>query len=433
MCFSITENSPRTTIVDTIIITDEDEEIPAWYDVTLTIDSGNGEGIFALDPKTGGLTVNDSSKLDFESIKSYALTINAEDGAGGMTSAKLLVSILDENETPTLPIDEELRKFSIAENVDVGTLIEGNINGKDVDDSGTAWGTLSYAVVDDTLPFTTENGQFKVKDAVLDFETKNEYEVLVRVSDGGEPALYAEAVYVIMLTNVNEPPVIEDAERSIIETAIKNQPATFKHNERDTILDPLVATDVDEDTTLMFSFVDGSDLFKIDTCSGLITLKNSDSLDYETTKSYTIPVQVKDEGGLSDTATVVITIIDQNEAPVMLSTSREVEENVVVDTVVGTIITFTDEDTGVSGEPNAELWNQHEFSIVSGDDDNKFKIDNGGQIRVNGDLDYETTPGKKYDLTVRVNDLGGLFAEEKVVVNILNVNEGKHIYLKYYY
>lgn len=59
----------------------------------------------------------------------------------------------------------------------------------------------------------------------------------------------------------------------------------------------------------------GSDLFKIDTDSGLITVENSQKLDAEITQMFVLTVEAADEygKGFTATATVLIDIIDIND------------------------------------------------------------------------------------------------------------------------
>jgi hypothetical protein len=61
--------------------------------------------------------------------------------------------------------------------------------------------------------------------------------------------------------------------------------------------------------------------FAIDPNTGAITVANAAALDFETTPSFALTVQVTDAGGLTDTATVTVDLTNVNEAPVLADAS----------------------------------------------------------------------------------------------------------------
>jgi hypothetical protein len=107
----------------------------------------------------------------------------------------------------------------------------------------------------------------------------------------------------------NSPPVVNNQSFSVDE----NSPGG-------TAVGTVVATDADNDT-LSYSITGGTgaSLFNIDSNTGAITVANSASLDYETTPSFNLTVQVSDSGSpsLSVTTSVSVSLLNVNDAPVL--------------------------------------------------------------------------------------------------------------------
>ena len=109
----------------------------------------------------------------------------------------------------------------------------------------------------------------------------------------------------------------------------------------------VTVTDPDAGDTLSYSITGGNtgNAFAINSRTGQITVNNADALDFETTPSFTLTVQVRDAGGLTDTATATIDLTNVNEVPTVNSTAFSLPENSANGTVVGTV-TATDPDAG---------------------------------------------------------------------------------------
>jgi hypothetical protein len=175
------------------------------------------------------------------------------------------------------------------------------------------------------------------------------------------------------------------------------------------------ASDPDAGDALTFSITAGNtdNAFAIDGSSGEITVNNSAALDFETTPSFALTVQVADIDGLSDTATVTIDLNDVNEPPVVDDQSFSLDENSVNASSVGTV-TASDPDAG----------DALTFSITASNTDNAFAIDgSSGEITVNNSaaLDFESNPS--FALTVQVADIDGLSDTATVTINLNDVNE----------
>ena len=199
---------------------------------------------------------------------------------------------------------------TVAENTKASQPIGAPVTAEDKDsvDNGVLLYTLGGA---DAASFSLarDTGQLSTK-AKLDFETKDEYMVMVTAMD---PSGASDSIMVtIMVTDENDGAVIA----AITEPALNTPPAfsgaTAGRNVDENLYagaavgDPVVAED-DAGDTVIYS-IDGSDYFDIDTSTGQImtTMK----LDEEAMSSHSVTVTATDEDGETDSVAVTITVND---------------------------------------------------------------------------------------------------------------------------
>lgn len=118
----------------------------------------------------------------------------------------------------------------------------------------------------------------------LDFETRDTYSFGLIATDGG--GLSATATITVTLTNVNEPPVLEDTSRAVRE-----------NSESGTVIEdgggPIMASDPDQGDLLLYTIVGGNDagIFKIGPCTGKLEVVLA-QLDHEAKAFYDLTVSV---------------------------------------------------------------------------------------------------------------------------------------------
>jgi hypothetical protein len=202
---------------------------------------------------------------------------------------------------------------------------------------------------------------------------------------------------------------------------------------------PIKAHDPDDGQTerLVFSVHDQmqfeGDLFEhfsIDSVSGQIAVRNA-YINFEDKNTYTITVGASDDGlkkdgvaplqcddgtfgcPLQSVGSVLIKIIDVNEAPILYDEVRYIEEHSPKHAFVGPRISSSDPD----------FQDDVTTEIVGGNDDGIFKMETcNGQISLLRDvLDFERR--HIYVLDVRVTDKAGLSMTGKVTVEVLDMNE----------
>jgi flagellin-like hook-associated protein FlgL len=111
--FTVAEDAPNGTYVGTATATDPD----TGQTLTYSIESGNDDGVFAIDPVTGDITVADNTTLDYETLTSYSLTIRAtDDGIGALYDERSIAinvgDVPDGGSTPpTAPVEQVVQDY----------------------------------------------------------------------------------------------------------------------------------------------------------------------------------------------------------------------------------------------------------------------------------------------------------------------------------
>uniref|UniRef100_A0A3Q1G6F0 Cadherin domain-containing protein n=1 Tax=Acanthochromis polyacanthus TaxID=80966 RepID=A0A3Q1G6F0_9TELE len=126
---SLPENSLPDTIVSNVSATDADEGVNG--DVTYDFGhvSEDDVNVFSIDPKTGEIRV--TGVIDFEEINSFEIIVEAKDGLGLTSYAKVMIDITDVNDNAPVIYLQSLTN-PIPENVSPGTEV-GIINVQDRD------------------------------------------------------------------------------------------------------------------------------------------------------------------------------------------------------------------------------------------------------------------------------------------------------------
>jgi VCBS repeat-containing protein len=214
----------------------------------------------------------------------------------------------------------------------------------------------------------------------------------------------------VAVTCVNDAPVVTGATVSLAENSANG-----------TAVHTVTFTDVEADQgTFAITSGDPDSAFAIDLSTGAITVADSTELDFETTPSFNLTVQVTDDGTPPElgTATITVNLTDTGEPPVVNPATFTVAENAAAGTAVGSV-TFTDPDAGQS----------HTFAITAGNTGGAFAINpTSGAITVAQPPNFEATPA--YSLTVEVTDDGTpapLSGTATITINVTNVNEAPSI------
>ena len=386
----VPENSTIGDSIYTLSATDQDANSILEY----TIVSGNDRDKFILDTYTGELQIN--GLLDYEAAKSYVLTVEVTDGENS-TQATVDIDIVNLNdEVPVVTSDT----LYLPETTSSGTAVY-SVKAEDADKS-----ELTYTIVggntNSDFYIINTTGEIVINNS-LDFETTSSYVLELNVSD---PDFTGAGTLLIIIEDENdEVPVLEDATIIVPESTSVGS-----------IVYMITPTDGDANTTFTFSISgDYSEHFSVDESTGEIEVSNL--LDYEEVNQYVLTMDVSD-GVNSTTATLIINISDENEAPELVDNQFSVNENSANGTVVGQVQIL---DTDIGGT--------YSFEIISGNTGDAFTINSAGTISVNNsdELDYEDVSVYYLDVVVKDVNYSTLEDTGTVEVGLIDMNENPEL------
>ncbi|KAF7228987.1 transcript variant X3 [Nothobranchius furzeri] len=318
-------------------------------------------------------------------------------------------------------------QVSVPENEPPGTQV---ITLKAVDlDDGEA-GRLEYSMEalfdkrsDNFFQIDAKTGGITTIQA-LDREVKDTHVFKVTASDNGTPKRAATSYLTVTVSDKNDHiPAFEQNDYRV--KIRENVEVGFE-------VMTIRATDGDapSNANMIYKIVNEdaiNSVFEIDPRTGLVRIRERP--DRETQVQYKLIVEANDQGKdphpLTATATVHITVEDENDNYPQFSEKRyvvQVKENVAVDTEI-IRVEATDKDEG----NNAKV----HYSIISGNIKGQFYINSPtGVINVINPLDYEMI--REYNLRIKAQDGGRpplINGTGMVVVQVIDVNDNAPMFV----
>ena len=305
--FSVSENSANGTLVGIVVATDPN----AGQTLTYAILSGNNDSTFLLNEQTGELFVIDSTLLDYENNPSFGLTIQVQDNGNGNLSSQafIMVTVDDINEPPTITDPGATGVHTLITGLDNNHNISENTpNGTTVfqvlasdPDSGQI---LSYAIIGgnnlNAFAINSVTGEVTVANSsALNYEAVQNFALVIRVSDNGQPELSCQGLFNINILDMNEAPLISNQSFELIENATPG-----------TIVGTVQASDPDNGQILTYLIEAGNDggTFAINSLTGVLTVQNSALLVLSIHPVFNLIVTVQDNGSAPMAASAVMTI-----------------------------------------------------------------------------------------------------------------------------
>nr|XP_047911082.1 protocadherin gamma-A4-like [Anser cygnoides] len=303
------ENLPEGSLAFQVKATDSDEGTNADITYCFSHIANSARQTFSLDPKTGDVKI--TGPLDYEDVKYYEATVEGKDGGGLSAHAKVHIDIIDVNDNAPsltlLPILNPVPEDSVPSTV----IAVISVRDRDSGDNGEV-----TCNVDGDLPFrlaeSSENTYKLVIESSLDREKISAYNITITARDHGSPALSSRAALALEVSDVNDnAPVFEEAAYSAY---------VAENNEAGAPVLRVVAVDADAGQNAWLSYElakatePGTPLpsyLLLSQSTSIVWLVRS--LDFEEGDSYVLGVQSRDGGGLSDTATVSISVTDVND------------------------------------------------------------------------------------------------------------------------
>ncbi|CAF95368.1 unnamed protein product, partial [Tetraodon nigroviridis] len=195
--------------------------------VAYRIVSGNEDGRFLLDSRTGLLTL--VAPLDFEASRTYYLSVEGRRGKQTLSDiTTVMVNVTDVNDNAPV-FEEGGYRVEIKEDLPPGSLVMkvpaqeppvfgGKVTASDQD--GPSNSLLRYSIVsgDPLQQFSIHprSGEISVA-AALDREEVPHYSLTVQAADGGDPPLSSAILVTITVADVNDnPPIFSRVNHSLL-------------------------------------------------------------------------------------------------------------------------------------------------------------------------------------------------------------------------
>ena len=306
---SVAENTPIGTILATVNATD------AETTVVYAITGGNGLGTFSIASITGDIQL--VFPLDYETTTDYVITVTAYDEFFfNRLSASVDVSVFVSNVNDNQPVlnPAGIQVITVGEN-EVSGYIAKTYTCNDQD--GTSVSLSIFPPHDPSVsPFQLiqmgNTGNVQLLGSV-DFELVSRFDMMVTCTDtpiGGEVTQLQDiSVLIIHITPVNNYPP------EFISPGAFEVPENARVGE---VIARVEAVDPDGRGRISYSSSSHTDLFRVDSLSGNITLISQ--LDYETLMMYSIIIVASDNDNalgvatpLTNMTSLTITVTDVND------------------------------------------------------------------------------------------------------------------------
>ncbi|KAG3266114.1 protocadherin beta-15 [Ictidomys tridecemlineatus] len=306
----VPENSPIGSLVVKVSARDLDAGANGQITYSLFYSSQEIGKTFELNSLSGEIRL--IKILDFETISSYELDIEASDGGGLSGKCSVSIKVLDVNDnSPELTISSFTSP--IPENSPETEVALFRTRDRDSGENGR-----TVCSIQDDVPFTlkpsVENFYRLVTEGALDRETRAQYNITITVTDLGTPRLKTEHSIIILVSDVNDnTPTFTQTSYTLL-VRENNQPALH--------IGSVGATDRDSGTNaqITYSLLPSQDphlplasLVSINADNGqLFALR---SLDFEALQAFEFHVGATDHGSpaLSSQALVRVVVLDDND------------------------------------------------------------------------------------------------------------------------
>ncbi|XP_017948110.2 protocadherin gamma-B1 isoform X43 [Xenopus tropicalis] len=320
---SIRENMPLNSTILHVSANDKDEGINAQITYSFSATSKQASRSFAINAISGEIKTKEN--IDFEKTKYYEISVQARDGGGLVSHAKVLIEIIDENDnipeisvtSVTTPISEDSPSGIV-----VALIVAHDL------DSGEN-GEMDCQIID-LVPFkllSTSGNFYKiVTSSTLDREMKSLYDITIQATDKGSPPLSSRKTIRLDVSDINDNAPVFEKSTYTVYISENNEPGASIYS--------IQASDKDseENAKLVYSSITSNreepslaSYISINPVTGVIYAQRS--IDYEQSKEFQIQIMAKDNGypSLNSTSFVRICVIDQNDnSPIILYPSADI-------------------------------------------------------------------------------------------------------------
>ncbi|XP_076875488.1 protocadherin gamma-A6-like isoform X29 [Brachyhypopomus gauderio] len=336
----------------------------------------------------------------------------------------ITVEILDVNDhSPVFPKDEI--KLEISESATPGArFLLGSADDPDVGVNALQNYVLStndfFVITQQARPGGLKYAEIALQKP-LDREQHPRLALTLTAVDGGTPQRSGNMKIDITVLDANDnAPIFNQTVYKVI--IAENSP-------KGTYITTVNASDADSETYGLVSYSlanvksDIGGIFRLDEKTGVVTLNSL--IDYEKTKKIEFDIEAKDQGGLGDSAKIIVDITDVNDNEPTISVmsfSSTVNEDAPLDTTIA-IFSVKDIDAGDNGLVTCKINPYTTFKLQS-------SLRNYYTLVTNAVLDRERVA--EYNITITATDSGSPALSSKTTLNlkISDVNDNPPSFLK---
>jgi Ca2+-binding RTX toxin-like protein len=305
---TVSENAAKGTVVGiTAFANDGDRSDTVRYSLT-----DNAGGRFAINSKTGVVTVNKPVLLDYETAQSHTITVQAKSSDGSTSTQSFTIALGDDTvEFSVTPVsDTDAAANAVSESAANGAVVGITAFASDADGSDS----VTYSLADDAggrFAIDATTGVVTVADAsLLDYETAQGHTITVQAtSTDGSTSVQSFSVSVGDETSEFAVTAVSDsnaAANTVSESAANGTVVGIT----------AFASDGDTSNSVTYSLADDAGgRFAIDATTGVVTVADASLLDYETARSHTVTVRATSTDGSTATQSFSIGVTDANDAP----------------------------------------------------------------------------------------------------------------------
>ncbi|XP_060765570.1 protocadherin beta-16-like [Neoarius graeffei] len=400
---TLSENAPLGAEVVTVRATDADEGVNGEVSYEFSRISDKAAKLFSINNISGQITVH--GNIDYEEESTYEMRVQAKDGPGLASTAKIMIDITDVNDNAPRLILKSLND-PIPENSVTGTEV-AIINIQDNDSGDNRKVRCS---IQENVPFklnkSIKNYFTLLTTSTLDREKEANYNITITATDGGSPPLSTSMTIHLSVSDINDnPPVFEQQSYTAY---------VMENNKPGTSISSVSARDPDwrQNGTVLYSLVPSeingvavSSFLSINSDSGVIHAVRS--FDYEKFRNFKVQVVARDNGSppLSSNVTVSVFISDENDnSPQILYPAPEgksfMTEMVPKAALSGSLVSKV---IAVDADSGQNAWLS--YQIVKSTDPGLFTIGvHSGEIRAQRDI--TESDSMKQSLVISVKDNG---------------------------
>ncbi|XP_076876889.1 protocadherin beta-7-like [Brachyhypopomus gauderio] len=400
---TLAENSPVGTDVVRVGAADADEGANGEITYEFSRASDKTVKLFSIDRTTGQVTVK--GEIDYEKEKYHEIGVQAKDGPGLASTAKIIIDISDINDNAPRIILKSLNS-PIQENAAVGTEVAiFNVQDKDSGDNRQIICSIQQNVPFKLNP-SIKNYFSLATTSILDREQETDYNITITATDGGSPPLSSSMTIHLSVADINDNAPVFDQKSYSSHVMENNKPGTSvcsvsagdpDWRQNGTVLYSLVSSEVNG--------VPVSSFISINADTGVIHAVRS--FDYEQFRNFKVQVVARDNGSppLSTNVTVSVFITDENDnSPQILYPAPEgkslMTEMVPKAALSGSLVSKV---IAVDADSGQNAWLS--YQIVKSTDPGLFSIGlHSGEIRALRDI--TESDSMKQNLIISVKDNG---------------------------